>query len=83
MLFEFEKNKVRYWYVPVHTVNEKDVPETLEGLGITYTKNPWINYNGTVIGHLYRFVCAGLLYQALTLFLGGGNGHVPMEVRTM
>lgn len=71
----------RYWYVPVYTINEKEVPETLDELGINYEVKLVVDQETNRLdGYIYIFNCIPGVYLGLKMALKSGNGYRPLEI---
>ena len=72
----------RYWFVPVCTPNEVEVPEALDELGIDYKiKLVTDKDTGVLDGYIYIFNCIPVVYTGLKIALKSGNGYRPLEIQ--
>ena len=70
----------RYWWVPEHSPNVKDVPRILEKAGVEYRVYEVIDMNTReVVGYTYEFSCIPVKYHVLRMAVSGGNNFNPLE----
>lgn len=70
----------RYWWVPEHSQNVKDVPKILEKAGVEYRVYVVIDMDTReVVGYTYEFSCIPVKYHALKMLVSGGNNFSPLE----